>query len=262
MNRKYVFCFFSQVVVVIFSGSRNSLRRQAQRETWLSNRWKKELPFRHVFLLGGRNNETNDDEWKSMYTECAYYGDMIVSQDYVDSYYNLSFKALSMLQLAAETCTNTRVRYLFKVDDDTMVNLLNLQKAISKTEEAVGKDEAFMAGGISKNDKPSRKTQDKYYVSEKEYSGKKYPPLVHGPAYVLNMQAVNVLLHVVPNVTMIHLEDVYMALLADVAGIHLHDPTGFHIGWSPSWRFMRVLVSSHGADPALMRRLWRESFRL
>lgn len=255
MYSAFISCL--QLIVVVHSSLTNEKRRQALRDTWLSNRWRDVVRFQHVFLLGSPENKS---ELASLEHECSFYNDMIISPNFIDHYSNLSYKTLEMLQLTASDCMNSTVRYLLKVDDDTMVNVPNLRNAMHKCESQLSStDEAFIAGAKSAGSEPHRDPKSKYYVPENEYNRTKFPTFVHGPAYLVSMSAVSALLRVVPQVKMLHLEDVYVALLAEAAGVKLLDPGGFHYGWTPTWSYMRALVNSHGQDPQLMRRIWRES---
>ena len=106
------------VVVLIHSAINNFERRKFIRSTW-GNITIFESPrhrFRIVFMLGKPDKEQNQI---AINLENNQYGD-IVQRTFLDTYKNLTHKALLGLRWEKEYCK--RAQFVLKVDDDVIIN--------------------------------------------------------------------------------------------------------------------------------------------
>ena len=118
------------LIVVIFSRSSNSERRQAIRQTWL--RWSADRKIRHYFIVGAL--DLNENELNSLYTEQRLHNDMILFPHLRDTYSSLSLKLLLTLKWFSN---KMRFKYMVKVDDDSFLRIDRLfdqllEQSISK----------------------------------------------------------------------------------------------------------------------------------
>lgn len=78
----------------------------------------------------------------------------------------------------------------------------------------------IILGNVASGWKPVRNTESKYYISEVQYSGEKYPPFVTGPSYVVSAAGVSTLLQEAWDAPYVHLEDVFLTgIVAEQAGV-------------------------------------------
>ena len=113
-------------VIYVHSAPKNYRQRMSLRETWAQVNLFRKHPSRLVFFLG-----RSDDSYlqELMRAEGVTYGD-IVQEDFKDDYKNLTRKAIGALNWLSIYCHNTD--YVFKVDDDTYVNIFLLIKLLTK----------------------------------------------------------------------------------------------------------------------------------
>ena len=107
------------ISVFIHSAGRSSgkyfERRQAVRNTWVSQM--KELGISAYFAIALNPKQTVNEELKK---ESDRYQDIIQFQ-FIDAYYNLTLKAISILRWIDRKCQNST--HILKTDDDVIVNI-------------------------------------------------------------------------------------------------------------------------------------------
>ena len=92
------------VIMMIFTTHRETLRREAIRKTWASVTRQNTANTRHFFILG-RSNSTK--QMLKTEDEHARHGDLLML-DFVDSYANLTFKTMSGLRWIINRCGQAR----------------------------------------------------------------------------------------------------------------------------------------------------------
>lgn len=244
-------------VVYVQSAFDHFDRREAMRQSWLSDRWRKFYRFNYTFLLG-RKLSVASDEIARQREEMARFGDMEVVDSLVDSYENLANKTVLMLKLFDRKYGGTAVKFLVKVDDDTFVNLPKFMDTVEFYENRAELTDAFIAGQVSFGVVPDRNNNSQYYMPYSLYNQSEYPPFVHGPAYMVSLPAVRRLLKATDNVQRVRLEDVYLGLLARMTNVSLFDHKEFHFWPVKTWCAMEKLTSAHYIEPDMMRKLWHE----
>lgn len=181
----------------------NFRNRQVLRSTWLTWTNKNRGSLRYVYLLGETNNQTLNEQ---ISVESATYND-IVKEDFMDSYFNLTYKTLMGFKWAASFCR--RARYVMKTDDDMWINvplLVNFLKSQRKTQSQLVLYGACMKGH------PHRHKTSKWYVPEHMYPENDYPMYCSGTGYVMNLKTVDRILERSQHVPFFYLEDIYVAL--------------------------------------------------
>lgn len=103
------------LLVVVTSAVTHFDAREAIRKTW--GQFAVERGALLLFLLGATTNQSLQDV---VVKEEQMYGD-ILQGAFVDNYYNLTLKTISLMRWVNETCRD--VKYVLKVDDDMFVNM-------------------------------------------------------------------------------------------------------------------------------------------
>lgn len=115
----------------------------------------------------------------------------IVQSDFLESYRNLTYKHVTMLQHAAAYCP--QARYLLKMDDDVAVDLfqiLNLTRTVfNDDDDAHDAHGAIIVGRVMVGAERSavRDSASKWCVTYDEYPPDSYPAFVSGWAYVTTL---------------------------------------------------------------------------
>lgn len=189
-------CEKATVVVTVKSAVAHFEHRAAIRQSW-ANEHKDDAII--IFLLGIPDNNTESilSQVEEEYNE---YEDMLLG-NYIDSYSNLTVKALSGLKWRMESCAQPP--FTLSVDDDTFVDLgklldSHLKKFPSKTQSFIECSERTVVNG-----KVWR--EGRWKVEEKTYDGDKYPTYCNGPCYLMPRETSQRLLETA-NQTVVDLE--------------------------------------------------------
>ena len=203
--------FFLLIFIMSSPGRTVSLeRRNVIRGTWawhlgriISKRW------RYVFLLGNSNRSEINSDIKS---EARLYNDIMLL-NFTDSYDNLVIKVLSGLRWAF---MHGNARFILKADDDVYVRIPRLISWLNK--HASNK---FYGGHIFHTSQVRRfnSSETLNLVAEDCYPKKHYPSYAAGPIYVLSSDAIPILFRKMHKWKVFPVEDAYLGLLAETAGI-------------------------------------------
>ena len=79
-----------------------------------------------------------------------------------------------------------------------------------RTIDQITKEDFSLGGRLTTSQRPDREPGHKYSVSTLEYSERKYPDFLSGPAYLLSRQAVKVIHREALNMVYFPLEDVFL----------------------------------------------------
>ena len=203
------------LLILVASATYNYERRRDIRVTWgvdyaIKPRWKT------MFLVGKPRTEKNATR---LATEEKIFGDF-VRGGYYDHYWNQTRKVQMAFEWAHKYCNFS---YLLKVDDDVFVDIKGLVSHLSKPTTPRTK---YYMGDRIRN--PIVFRQGKWRVTEEEFSsGKSYPDFVRGLGYVLSPDVVSVFVDLFGVVRHFRLDDVYVGMLADKAGVEITHHPGF-----------------------------------
>lgn len=132
-----------------------------------------------MFLVGQTRNPNLDELLRQ---EANNYED-IVFGDFIDSYHNLTRKMVLGVKWAAAHC---QAQYVMKADDDSFVAVLELIQWLEEYQRTQGHNKPLYMGAALINKEPYREEDSKFYVSEKEYPSRTFPPYASGPGYVFS----------------------------------------------------------------------------
>ena len=201
-------------LVVVHSSTIHFERRKSFRETW-ANIDKKYTIYntRLVFLLG---KPQNDSTQKTIRKENECFGD-IVQGNFMDSYHNLTHKAVLGLRWVTENCR--QARFIVKVDDDVFVNVFKLISIITEN--------ANKSRTIFCDVRPKGKINrgGKWKVDKREFAGLKYwpYPFCAGFFVILTSDVIPELYEKAKISSFLWLDDVYLfGLLASKIGNVTH----------------------------------------
>ncbi|KAH8377847.1 hypothetical protein KR093_007474 [Drosophila rubida] len=181
----------------------------AIRQTWGHYAARRDIGI--AFVLGRGLNKTQN---KAISWENYLYGDLIRG-NYIDTYYNLTLKTMSILEWANQHCY--RAKYLLKTDDDVFINVPKLFHFVE--EQLQGNVKRTIFGRLAKRWPPVRNKKSKYFVSYKQYRGV-YPTFVTGPAYLMTIDIVHALYVRALTTIYLNLEDVFITgIVAESLGI-------------------------------------------
>lgn len=201
------------------SAANNFEQRQRVRNTWGSapSTYKDKRVF---FFLGIPTDETIQEDIE---TENLKFGD-IVQANFIDTYYNLTYKSLSMLYWAHYRMSDGRFRpkWILKCDDDNFMDIFQVETYMHTFDRLQGshiicsKREEAVPSRVDKN--------STWFVDFDTWPEPLWPPCCFGPAYFLTPEAVGKLLaaHEAANNPFLPFEDIYITgVLARAAGVSI-----------------------------------------
>lgn len=110
------------VVILVISKPNDFHRRKIIRETW-GSQVKKNPLVKIYFVIGKPHDQADDSIQNDIQYENDQFNDLI-QFNFIDTYYNLTIKSLAMLRWSMVQCA--MVKFVYKVDDDVIVNIENL----------------------------------------------------------------------------------------------------------------------------------------
>ncbi|CAG2167638.1 unnamed protein product [Oppiella nova] len=225
--------------------------RAAIRDTW--GKFAVERGAYVLYLLG---SSADHRVQRRVLEEDSRYGDILQGQ-YLDNYFNLTLKTISMMKWLSDRCS--KVKYALKVDDDMFVNMQHITD-FSETRNF----NKCIIGKLAKKWKPHRNTNNKWYVPTGAFNGTTFPTFATGPAYMISGDAARPLYETSIKEKPMYLEDVYMTgIVAERAGIRRLNHAMFrntHVTNVDECSFRR-LMTSHKHSPQDIRRLWDVVYR-
>ena len=105
------------------------IKRQAQRKTWVSEAKKHNISV--YFMIALSENQTTNQLLKE---ESNRYKDMIQMQ-FIDNYWNLTLKSVSILRWAQNKCKNSKL--IIKTDDDTILNINKILNSLDQFKSGI-----------------------------------------------------------------------------------------------------------------------------
>ena len=194
------------LLILVATNVGNVDRRHLIRKTWgadysVKSKWKT------VFLLG---KNRNDEEMWAAKKEAKIYGDM-VQADYYEHFWNMSYKVAMGFEWSVKYCNFS---YLLKSDDDVFVNTFGLMDFLNKYTTPKKK---FYTGNIMVGSVVLR--NGRYAVSPEEYNETIYKPYCSGGGYILSRDVVEKFLSYFDVLKPLKIDDAYIGLLADRAGV-------------------------------------------
>lgn len=165
------------LLIYVHSSPKNLKNRMAIRETWSNH---VSFPTTRTLFMMGKTEDENTKE--SIGFESETYND-IVQEDFIDTYRNLTYKALMAFKWIKEYCP--KVKYILKTDDDVMVNTYALINHLRAMEHANITLTKTIMCHTWVNARVERNKNSKWYVPKEELKNDKYKSYCAGAAYML-----------------------------------------------------------------------------
>ena len=197
------------IIICVHSHPSNRHQRDAIRRTWAkSTYWSSRYRVRTIFFMGVAgpvNGEDNNRLQDSLEMENDKYND-IIQIGFIDTYRNLTLKALSVLRWVSTFCTNAT--YFFKVDDDVIVNTFAFQRILVESKDAAENRQIICYS--FNNSVMSRK--GKWAVTPEELPDDycHYPTYCAGMGYVMRTQTAIDLYEASHYVPYFWIDDIYV----------------------------------------------------
>ena len=203
------------LLVLVSSAPFNAQRRRDIRLTWgvdsvLDPRWKT------FFLVAQTRNQTESD---ALFKEDERSRDLIRA-DHYEHYWNQTLKIQMAFEWASTYCNFS---FLLKMDDDTFVNVKRLISVLAKLEIP---NERLYMGHCFKG--PVVKRRGKWKVSYEDYNQTFYPDFCSGYGIVLSFDVVHLFVDLYAVVPWFKIDDVYIGMLAEKAGVKAKYMRKFH----------------------------------
>ncbi|XP_054762215.1 beta-1,3-galactosyltransferase 5-like [Lytechinus pictus] len=208
------------LLILIKSAPSHRSRRQAIRETYISDIKRNNMSVRVLFILG---NTKYERERELIKTEADEQKD-ILQADFNDHYYNLTIKLIMGFKWVTNFCRNSE--FVMSIDDDVMLDIFTLFEDLQTFK---GKNRTNFCLAKPNTWPPDRKEDSKWYCPKAIYPYEAFPVSPYGHGYVLSQDVVRklydaskTLLPVVP------FDDVYCGMLMNVKSIGIIDRQKFH----------------------------------
>lgn len=173
-------CKDIKTLITIKSATDHFEHRMAIRESWGSL---KSLRIKLLFLLGQSAstdvNEAIEKEFEDF--------DDIVQGSYIDSYNNLTLKALNGMEYRKKFCNEPE--YILAIDDDTYVSVEDFKSHLEKFKPNSNFIECSERTVV--NGKVWR--QGRWAVEPSVYEAEKYPTYCNGPCYLMPKETADIL---------------------------------------------------------------------
>ncbi|XP_045540293.1 beta-1,3-galactosyltransferase 1 [Papilio machaon] len=184
------------VLVMVISAPMHFDYRNVIRKTWAK--------YQPTLFIMGTHRTHSESILGGNYLESKQFNDILVF-DFYDQYQNLTLKTALMLKWASERCP--QVKFLFKTDDDVLVNPWILQRVIKDHPHA-----QLLGYSINKT-KLHRDEYNKYYVPRWLSRDDLIPQYLSGTGYLINGAYMKKILYTAYLVPMVNMEDVYITYL-------------------------------------------------
>jgi len=206
------------LLVYVHSAPRHFKRRMMIRETWANAANFPDITIKVIFLCGIISTADRLSIQDALSLEADIYGD-ILQEDFVDTYRNLTFKAIMGLKWISSHCRHAE--FLLKADDDIFINIFrlvaHLRRISSQRRKPVRK---LLLCFVWYRGRVFRNRRSKWYVSEAEYPNDTFPTFCSGSALVMTPDVALELFDASFRVPFFWIDDVYMTgLLAREVGV-------------------------------------------
>ncbi|CAH8431266.1 unnamed protein product [Dicrocoelium dendriticum] len=246
-----------ELLILIKSAPGNFLLRDTIRVGWGDESCWGGRHIVRLFLLGAiPDSQTNVSSRIAM--EVSFHGD-VIQQNFIDDYYNNTYKIMFGIDWAVNNCANVPV--IMFVDDDFFVYPRNVIAFIEGLSIAIR--EHLAAGYVWRDAKPVRTKRyrhlKKWAIDWNDYPGAQYPPYVAAGNFFISMQVARKM-HIASRFTKyLRFDDVFLGIvLKKLLLTPMHLPQIY--AFSPvneSTNQLELMLSSHNfGNPARQLALW------
>jgi len=222
--------------ILIMSSPKGALRRTSMRETWIKTNDVNKLKIERRFIIGTKGLTPNI--LKELSSEQAKHSDLLLLDDFADSYSKLTEKLLRTI-LWIEN--NVDAKFVMKVDDDSFVRLHKLIPSLS-AKEHIGRIYWGFFKGNARIKRAGAWKETKWFLSDH------YLPYAVGGGYVISFDLVTFISSNANYLSLYNSEDVSMGVwLASIKLNRFHD-VRFDT-WYKSMGCSNLHIVSHKQQP-------------
>ncbi|XP_063417785.1 beta-1,3-galactosyltransferase brn-like [Mytilus trossulus] len=203
-----------ELLFVVKSHILNFGKREAIRQTWGHV---KQLRIKIIFVLGHLHNMDHFADLESKLHKD------IIQLNIEDKYENLVYKTIYALLSLSKL--NIETEYVHCVDDDRLVNAINVYDIARQN---IAQSDTVMLGFMVNLSRPARTMTSKNYISFEDYPFLYFPSYIIGGTILTNMKTIHMLSIGIQHVRLIHIEDVYIGIVATAFKIEMRHHSGFH----------------------------------
>ncbi|XP_029000396.1 beta-1,3-galactosyltransferase 2-like [Betta splendens] len=242
------------VVLVVPVEPSNRLHRDVIRNTWGGETLVLGKAVKLLFMVGRHVGDGAEAVQEQLLQESRRHRDVIQS-DFQDCYKNLTIKTMVMLEWLDFYCSGAS--YAMKVDSDTFLNGHNLVNMLLTAPR-----NNYMTGLVASEAAVLRDLSSKWYLPVDLYPQSHYPRYALGLGYVLSMDLPRKLVQASKHVKALYIEDVYLGLCMEHAGIPPTNPPGwnyFNVGPVAYSRcaYSKLIVTTTEQDADRVE-MWRD----
>ena len=175
----------TRLLILIISAPDERERRATIRSTWAHDLRLRQSEAARVFVVNARSRS----EQRLLEAERLEFDDILMDGRVVEEYNGMTQKVISALHWASMQ-PSQQLRYVAKIDSDNFVHVGFLSRIADKVWTAHGS--LWMAGyqkDIKRSLRPIRDKNYKWHVSAKEYPFHFFPTYLHGPHYIMTLEA-------------------------------------------------------------------------
>lgn len=195
------------VLFIVHSAVHHFDRRQVLRDTigqYIGN--SRPLKYKLLFVVGTPTYSKID--MMSLIKERRDHNDILIV-DMADMYQHMTFKAVAWLKWIVKNCLN--INFVFKMDDDALVNVPILDKFIWSCYNLIDENSCSRISCRAKYNEPvMRYIRDKNQLKYSEYPFEEFPVMCPGLAMIIPSILLRPLLDATTRVPFIWLDDVYI----------------------------------------------------
>ncbi|TPP66727.1 Hexosyltransferase [Fasciola gigantica] len=244
------------LLVLIKSAPSHFALRDAIRIGWGDEKCWGGRQIVRLFLLGTvPANDSNTAARLEM--EMEMYSD-IIQQEFIDHYYNNTYKIMFGLEWAIKYCANAPL--IMFVDDDFFVYPKNVIAYIEGL--SVGIQDRLISGYVWSNAIPVRANRSfdgKWFVSKSEFPDAHYPPYVAAGHFFLSQKMARELYVASQYTRYLRFDDVFLGIILKKlvrVPIHLKQIHAYWAIYQNSTAFQTIISSHRFGDPVLQLKAW------
>ena len=247
------------MLIYIHSAPSHLKQRMVIRETWGKQSNYPGNIIKLIFLCGISSEQTVQD---ALLMESNVYKD-IIQEDFVDSYRNLTYKAIMGLKWISTYCMHAK--FLLKSDDDIFVNMYKLIAYLKTMVKDRGIIKKLLLCRVFYKQPVMRHPKSKWYVSPIEYKPNQYPIYCSGSAFVLTTDVAASMFKASFDTKFFWVDDLYITgFLAkkidithkDFSSTYMLIPSQFHQRFVIGKDWLKLVVA-HVHDLNHLKTIWR-----
>ncbi|XP_066272629.1 beta-1,3-galactosyltransferase 1-like [Branchiostoma lanceolatum] len=241
------------LVAMVTSRHAHFEARAAIRETWGSATSIVGHKLSTLFVIGRTDDPTLQ---RTLIEESRKYGDLVQMDSY-ESYENLTLKTISALKWTSMNCR--QARFVMKTDDDMFVNYPRLVRTLADYRQSAGQLN-LMLGCVVSWAFPERTPGKKWYMDAEIFPRWLYPPYCIGAGYAMSSDVAHKLYMTSLEVPIVQIEDVYLGICAEKAGIKPQNHPEFSCWKDTAYRYCKFkdLLTAHGMKPRDLTKAWAD----